>query len=418
MSEPVFEVKCSCNEYPWGKQGSESESARLCAKQPGWDKDENGALKDFKIDENKVYSEMWFGTYPVLPTYVKSTGEDLQDLLDKHPDELVGKSLQQKFGHTKLPYLPKVLSISKALPLQLHPNKEKSAELHKKDPEQFTDPNHKPEIAIALSKFEAFCGWKPIKDIEFLFNNLEPLRHFLPQPANTKFTDDILKQVTKRILLASEKEVKDTEDGLLALPYSAYGTQMHIYELLPRLQKQYDATDPGSLVALLTMNYLVLQPGDAIYIPADGIHAYLSGDIIECMARSNNVLNTGFCPRADRNSIDIFTEVLTFTPHNVEECLLPPKEYQKSKTGKSKVYAPPLSEFDVVGTTLESGDKEVLGANDGPGLFVVTKGSATLRAKGKEEEVKEGSVWFVAPGVETEFEAGGEGWQAFRAYAE
>ena len=55
-------------------------------------------------------------------------------------------------------------------------------------------------------------------------------------------------------------------------------------------------------MALVTMNYLVLDKGDSIYIPADGIHAYLSGDIIECMARSNNVLNTGFCPTADRNS--------------------------------------------------------------------------------------------------------------------
>jgi mannose-6-phosphate isomerase len=41
------------------------------------------------------------------------------------------------------------------------------------------------------------------------------------------------------------------------------------------------------------MNFLTLNPGEAIYIPADGIHAYLSGDIIECMARSNNVLNSG-----------------------------------------------------------------------------------------------------------------------------
>ncbi len=61
------------------------------------------------------------GTYPDLPSYVLSTGENLQDILDKHPDELIGKGIADKFNHTKLPYLPKILSIAKALPLQLHP---------------------------------------------------------------------------------------------------------------------------------------------------------------------------------------------------------------------------------------------------------------------------------------------------------
>jgi mannose-6-phosphate isomerase class I len=61
------------------------------------------------------------GTYPELPSYILESGEDLQDVLDKNPDELIGKKTVNKFGHTKIPYLPKVLSIAKALPLQLHP---------------------------------------------------------------------------------------------------------------------------------------------------------------------------------------------------------------------------------------------------------------------------------------------------------
>lgn len=61
------------------------------------------------------------GTYPTLPSKVLETDQDLQDVLDKHSDELIGQNVIKKFGHTKLPYLPKVLSIAKALPLQLHP---------------------------------------------------------------------------------------------------------------------------------------------------------------------------------------------------------------------------------------------------------------------------------------------------------
>ena len=63
----------------------------------------------------------WMGTYPELPSYVLETGEDLQDVLDKNADELIGQDVVRKFNHTKIPYLPKVLSIAKALPLQLHP---------------------------------------------------------------------------------------------------------------------------------------------------------------------------------------------------------------------------------------------------------------------------------------------------------
>jgi len=89
-------------------------------------------------------------------------------------------------------------------------------------------------------------------------------------------------------------------------------------DLLPRLWKQYLEADPGTLVALVTMNYLKLNAGESISIPADGIHAYLSGDIVECMGRSNNVLNMGFCPKAQRDNVDTFVDVLTFQPHNPE----------------------------------------------------------------------------------------------------
>jgi mannose-6-phosphate isomerase len=61
------------------------------------------------------------GTYPELPSYVLETGEDLQDVLDRNVNELIGENTVRKFNHSKIPYLPKVLSIAKALPLQLHP---------------------------------------------------------------------------------------------------------------------------------------------------------------------------------------------------------------------------------------------------------------------------------------------------------
>ncbi|TKA68239.1 hypothetical protein B0A55_10031 [Friedmanniomyces simplex] len=413
--EPVYQLKCSCNSYPWGRQCEESAAARLCAKQPGW-VDQKDLSKPFTI-EDKPYAEMWMGTYPTLPSYVASTGEDLQDLLDKHADELVGKQVVEKFGHSKLPFLPKVLSIAKALPLQLHPNKGLAAKLHEKHPDQFTDPNHKPEIALALGEFEAFCGFKPLGQMNKLMQ-LDPLKKYMPSISKPDFDDQQLKAVVKKMLEADDESVKETYNALTSLAEKDFGPDDYIPKLAPRLAEQYSEADPGLLVALITMNYLVLQRGESIYIPADGIHAYLSGDIIECMARSNNVLNTGFCPRSDRDNVDLFISCLTFTPHSGEEAMLKPQSFERSKEQKTLRFAPPLSEFDMLQTTLKSGENESLGAVKGPGILIATEGSAQLKANGKKVELKEGQVFFVAQGTALEFEAGGEGLLMHMAYVE
>lgn len=163
------------------------------------------------------------------------------------------------------------------------------------------------------------------------------------------------------------------------------------------------------------MNYLVLQPGESIYIPADGIHAYLAGDIIECMARSNNVLNTGFCPKADRNNVETFIQSLTFSPHDAKEAILPSKPYEGSKNGHTKIYAPPMSEFNMLASDIPSGATETLPAVSGPSSLLCSQGWGELKADGKTYEIKEGYVFFIGQGVELEFSAK-EALQLFNAY--
>lgn len=355
------------------------------------------------------------GTYPELPSYTMD-GQDLQDVLDDNAQDLIGNTVIKKFGHTKLPYLPKVLSIAKALPLQLHPNKDLASKLHEKDPSNFTDPNHKPEIALALTKFEAFCGFKPVAQIEKLMA-LEPLKKFLPSVSKPKFDDQTIKAIVKAMLTAEEKDIGSTVEALQKMDKASFGDETYIPELIPRLADQYDKTDPGLVVALITMNYLVLQPGEGIYIPADGIHAYLAGDIIECMARSNNVLNTGFCPAAERNSAELFCSCLTFAPHSAEECMLKPQSYKGSKEGKTQVYKPPMSEFNMLVTDLKKGEKETIAAINGPTIAIATKGSATLKAKGKEYKVGEGNIFFIGQGTEVELDSS-EGLLMHIAYVE
>ena len=165
------------------------------------------------------------------------------------------------------------------------------------------------------------------------------------------------------------------------------------------------------------MNFLTLSAGDAIYVPADAPHAYLSGDIVECMARSNNVLNTGFCPRADRDNIELFTAALTFSPHSAKEVLLKSTRSERGRSGKTVEYKPDMSEFNMLKTSLGDGDTETIEKISGPSVLFVTSGSGNLISEAKSYELKKGYIFFVGQGVETMYEAK-EDLVVYRAYAE
>ena len=54
--------------------------------------------------------------------------------------------------------------------------------------------------------------------------------------------------------------------------------------------------DPGVLASML-LNRMTLEPGQALYLPAGNLHAYLSGVGVEIMANSDNVLRGGLTPK-------------------------------------------------------------------------------------------------------------------------
>lgn len=293
-----------------------------------------------------------------------------------------------------------ILSIAQALPLQIHPHKALAEKLHKCDPKRFTDPNHKPEIAIALSKFEVFAGWKPLSVISVLLN-IPALRQFIPE-GTTSWTNNTPREVVRGLLKADEKLVREVEENLKRHPRSELEhvhQQGYILDLLPRLQEQYGSTDPGSLVALLCMNYMVLEPGDALFIPVDGIHAYLSGDIVECMARSNNVLNSGFYPRADRDNIDLFVETLAFSSLSEKDITLRPKRCGDGAEGHTVIYEPPIREFSMLRADLGENSEECIRGQVGPSVAIVTQGRGILTGDGREVSVNEGHIFFIAPGT-------------------
>lgn len=403
-SQRLFQLSGTCNNYPWGKKGNDSLAARLC---------QNTPETSFTIDNDQYYSEMWFGDYPDFPARDLATGTELGDLIQKDKDLLLGPETSRKFdGH--LPFLPKILSIAKALPLQIHPDKELAAKLHEEDPENFTDTNHKPEISVALSEFELFVGWRSLASISTLFS-LPSLAQFVPEGTN-KWTDETLRTVVRDLLKADETTVEKIQDELLDRAKSgqgsdALGSDMRqlIQDLLPRLRDQYSAKDPGSLVALLCMNFLVLQPGESVWIPADGVHAYLAGDLVECMARSNNMLAAGLCPAADRNSIDLFARTLSFKSDTKSDNVrLPEKPCADGRNGHTTVYSPPISEFDMLRIKLDGKGEEIIKSHKGPKVAVAVAGSGKVSGDGRDLEIKEGYIFYVAPGIETTWKADGD----------
>ena len=78
----------------------------------------------------------------------------------------MGKELEgYSVSSGDLPFLFKVLSIAKGLSIQAHPNRELAQKLHAERPEVYKYPNHKPQIACALTPFEALCQFRSASKI-------------------------------------------------------------------------------------------------------------------------------------------------------------------------------------------------------------------------------------------------------------
>ena len=87
-------------------------------------------------------------------------------------------------------------------------------------------------------------------------------------------------------------------------------------QLVLSLEKQYPG-DVGVLAAFF-LNFVKLNPGEALYVSANEPHAYLSGECIECMATSDNVVRAGLTPKyrdvQTLCSMLTYNQVSCFTP--------------------------------------------------------------------------------------------------------
>ncbi|XP_023326981.1 mannose-6-phosphate isomerase [Eurytemora carolleeae] len=326
-----MELTCAVQEYAWGKLGQKSQVAKFAP----------AACKDFMLDESKPYAELWMGVHPNGPSVIAETGETLAEYISKNPDCL-GSKVSEKF-QGQLPFLFKVLSVNKALSIQAHPAKEHAESLHATRPDVYKDPNHKPEIAIALTEFEGLCGFRPLEEIQGFLSKLPELQNCLGDKACKELlssTPDCYEVALKagfKALMQSESSVLKVQ--LDALAVRIQNTEGDLLEdLYLRLIKEFPG-DVGCFV-IYFLNRVKLQPGQAMYLGPNVPHAYLSGDCIECMANSDNVVRAGLTPKL----IDTSTLV------NMLEYRCGPAEDRKfagQDSGSSVLFNPPVPDFSV-----------------------------------------------------------------------
>ncbi|MFJ2085133.1 mannose-6-phosphate isomerase, class I [Micromonospora chokoriensis] len=254
-------------------------------------------------------AELWLGAHPGAPASVARAGlrVSLCDLVRDEPGQWLGQRVSERFG-SRLPFLLKVLAADAPLSLQAHPDAEQAragyaAEEGRPEGERnYSDPHHKPELLVALTPFEALCGFRdPTESAEALAAFGVP--ELTPVVTALRTGPAGLRTAVRTLLGWPVAERAALLGSVLASP--ADGPDA---ELVHRLAKAYPA-DPGALVALL-LHHVRLVPGEGIWMPAGNLHAYLSGCGVEIMAASDNVLRGGLTPK--RVDVDELLRVLRF----------------------------------------------------------------------------------------------------------
>lgn len=172
------------------------------------------------------------------------------------------------------------------------------------------------------------------------------------------------------------------------------------------------------------MNHVCLVAGEAMFLQAKDPHAYINGDIMECMAASDNVVRAGFTPKF--KDVDNLVEMLTYSYESVDKQKMPLLPFNKSRGDavKSVLYDPPIAEFAVLQTIFDkkAGATQHFDAFDGPSIFICINGNGSVKIKGESDakQVNVGDVYFVAPGVEVDLVSASldEQFTTYRAFVE
>lgn len=346
----IYRLKNSIQHYPWG-------SKTLIPDLTGIDN-----------PDGKPFAELWMGAHPKAPSQIEDGGEQrfLNDSIAEDPVRMVGKKSAERFGG--LPFLFKLLAAGEPLSIQAHPTKAQAeagyARENSKGPDlsaperNYKDDNHKPEILCALTTFWALRGFRPWDEIEKLAEELgEPAYLELVRGSGgdiERFFDTLMNQSDPAAFIGRIVSAAESRSG-------------DLYTWLVKLNQVH----PGDIgvAAPLYLNLVRLQPGEALYLAAGELHAYLEGLGIELMANSDNVLRGGLTVK----HVDLpeLKATLSFTGAGPE--ILKPQ-----KTGLEERYTTPAHEFALSRITLAEGDTCSTESGGRPVILLCTEGAALI----------------------------------------
>ncbi len=342
--------------YAWGEKGKGSFIPQFLG---------------IEAEEDQTYAELWIGGHPKAPSKILLEDKEysINEIIESFPEEILGKRVIEKFGKT-FPFLFKILSADEPLSIQVHPTKEQAVLLHAKDPKNYPDNNHKPEIAIAIEELSALIGFKPKDELSILFSEFNELNELaglncVEELSNSADISISIKKIFSSLIRNARKDESAFSEILkdICNKIVRKASQKKYESLFLEMHKKY-GNDVG-LISILMLNYAELKAGEGVYLEAGIPHAYLKGNIVECMANSDNVVRAGLTPKFQ--DIDTLIEMLTYQT-GLPEIISGAENYF--------VYKTDVEEFEVSRYSL-SEEKRSL-SQDFPRVLIVLEGEIEI----------------------------------------
>jgi mannose-6-phosphate isomerase len=328
-------------------------------------------------------AELWIGAHPSAPAGLERGGRPtaLDAVIAADPATELGPECVARFG-PRLPFLLKFLSAERALSIQVHPSRaqavagfraENERGLAPGDPARnYRDDWPKPELLYALTPFEMVAGLRAPADAAGILRALavkplEPLAARLEDAATAQTLGEVFGTVLSWPEAGRAGLVADVlaACGRLAGEGSRYAAACAAV-----VRSAEDHPGDLGLVALLLMRHMVLQPDQAVFMPAGGLHDYLRGTGIEILANSDNVVRAGLTGK----HIDV-PELLKLLDPAVAVPVLSPAVLADGIGW----FDTPAAEFRLYVADLTGGAVTLPGV--GPRILLCTGGAALLRSQ-------------------------------------
>jgi mannose-6-phosphate isomerase len=331
------------------------------------------------------YAELWIGAHPKAPSEIEIEGTryPLNLVIDNFPLEVLGNRVSKKYNG-KFPFLLKLLSAARALSIQIHPNKKQAVILHAKDPKNYPDDNDKPEIAIALDSLTAIVGFRPAKQIKEIFIKCPELKDFIGGNNYEMLIDtddenklkENIEIVYKTIM--NEADDKEKLESVINKLVEKFSAQSHLTleEEQFLIQQKLYGCDVG-LLSFFFFNIIQLKPGQAFFTAAGVPHAYIKGNIIECMANSDNVVRAGLTNKF--KDVDTLLEIMNYSFGEIEII-------NKQQKLDEVVFKTTAAEFEVSSYMKNTGSDHKLVTKDKPIVVLIENGKMKVEWISGEEK--------------------------------